>query len=110
MSKAFENLEPGLAGQRVDALRDRNEGTEVSPLELFFDLVYVFAITQLSHLLLEDLTWRGALQTGILTVAIWWAWIDTTWITNWFDPDRTPVKLMLIGLMGMGLVMSAAIP
>lgn len=110
MSKAFENLEPGLAGQRVEALRDRDEGTEVSPLELFFDLVYVFAITQLSHLLLEDLTWRGALQTGILTVAVWWAWIDTTWITNWFDPDRTPVKLMLLSLMGMGLLMSAAIP
>jgi low temperature requirement protein LtrA len=110
VSATFENLKPGLEGQRVDALRDRDEGTEVSPLELFFDLVYVFAITQLSHLLLEDLSWRGALQTGILTVAVWWAWIDTTWITNWFDPDRLPIKLMLIGLMGMALVMAAAIP
>ncbi|MGH2958031.1 MAG: low temperature requirement protein A [Solirubrobacterales bacterium] len=110
MNVALQNLKPGLEGQRVDALRDREEGTEVSTLELFFDLVYVFAITQLSHLLLEDLTWRGALQTGILTVAIWWVWIDTTWITNWFDPHRLPVRLMLIGLMGMSLVMSAAIP
>lgn len=110
MSATFEDLKPGLEGQRIHALRDREEGTEVSTLELFFDLVYVFAITQLSYLLLEDLTWRGALQTGILTVAIWWAWIDTTWITNWFDPHRLPVRLMLIGLMGMSLVMSAAIP
>lgn len=110
MSSAFEKLEPGLAGQRFDALRDREEGTEVSTLELFFDLVYVFAITQLSHLLLEDLTWRGALQAGILTTAIWWVWIDTTWITNWFEPHRLPVRLMLIGLMAMSLVMSAAIP
>jgi low temperature requirement protein LtrA len=110
VSATFDDLKPGLEGQRIHALRDREEGTEVSTLELFFDLVYVFAITQLSYLLLEDLTWRGALQTGILTVAIWWAWIDTTWITNWFDPHRLPVRLMLIGLMGMSLVMSAAIP
>jgi low temperature requirement protein LtrA len=105
-----ERLEKGLGGQRVDALRDRSEGTEVSTLELFFDLVYVFAITQISHLLLDDLTWRGALNAAIITLAIWWVWIDTTWITNWFDPTKTPVKLMLIGLMGMSLVMSAAIP
>lgn len=110
MNAAFADLKPGLEGQRINALRDREEGTEVSTLELFFDLVYVFAITQLSHLLLEDLTWRGALQTGILTLAIWWVWIDTTWITNWFDPHRLPVRLMLIGLMGLSLVMSAAIP
>jgi low temperature requirement protein LtrA len=106
----FQDLESGLGGQRVDALRDREEGTEVSTLELFFDLVYVFAITQLSHLLLADLTWRGALQSAILTTAIWWVWIDTTWITNWFDPHRMPVRLMLIGLMAASLVMSAAIP
>jgi low temperature requirement protein LtrA len=109
VNQPFSNLEPGLAGQRIDALRDRAEGTEVSTLELFFDLVYVFAITQISHLLLEDISWRGALQAGIVTVAIWWVWIDTTWITNWFDPRKTPVRLMMIGLMGLSLVMSAAI-
>ncbi len=110
MSRAFENLEPGTGGQRVNALRNRADGTQVSTLELFFDLVYVFAISQISHLLLEHLTWRGALETAVITVAIWWAWIDTTWITNWFDPRKMPVRLMLIALMGMGLVMSAAIP
>ncbi|MBJ7459197.1 MAG: low temperature requirement protein A [Thermoleophilaceae bacterium] len=110
MTGRLENLEPGRSGQRIDALRDRNDGTEVSTLELFFDLVYVFAVAQLSHLLLEDLTWRGALQAAILTVAVWWVWIDTTWITNWFDPHRIPVRLMLIAMMCLSLVMSASIP
>lgn len=110
MSPYFDQLEPGTAGQRINALRDRSQGTQVSTLELFFDLVYVFAISQLSHLLLEHLTWRGALESAILSIAIWWAWIDTTWITNWFDPRKMPVRLMLITLMGLSLIMSAAIP
>lgn len=110
MTPQFQQLEPGTSGQRVDALRHREDGTDVSTLELFFDLVYVFAVSQVSHLLFEDLSWRGALEAGLITIAIWWAWIDTTWITNWFDPRKIPVRLMLIVLMGLSLVMSAAIP
>lgn len=110
MSRLLADLKPGIEGQRIDALRDREKGTQVSTLELFFDLVYVFAVSQISHLLLEHLTWRGALQTALITVAVWWAWIDTTWITNWFDPRKMPVRLMLIVLMGLSLIMSAAIP
>jgi low temperature requirement protein LtrA len=97
-------------GQRIDVLRSRDEGTEVTALELFFDLVYVFAITQLSHLLLAHLTWRGALETLLMTLAVWWAWIDTSWISNWFDPIKMPVRLMFIALMLLSLLMSAAIP
>src|SRR5918999_5179658 len=92
-------------------LRDRDGGeARVTPLELFFDLVYVFAITQLSHRLLEHLTYVGALETLFLLFAVWWAWIYTTWIANWFDPERPPVRLMLIAVMLASLVMSAAIP
>jgi low temperature requirement protein LtrA len=99
------------AGQRFHLLRDRDAGdTSVSNIELFFDLVYVFAVTQLSHALLKDLTWRGTLQCAILTLAVWWAWIDTSWITNWFDPTTLPVRVMLIVLMFLSLLMSAAIP
>ena len=69
-------------------LRERVEGGEqkTTALELFFDLVFVFAITQLSHLLVEHLTWEGAAQTLFLLLVVWWAWIYTTWMTNWFDP------------------------
>lgn len=91
-------------------LRTREEGTEVTALELFFDLVYVFAITQLSHTLLERLTWRGALESLIMLLAVWWAWIDTSWISNSFDPLKMPIRWMIITLMLLSLLMSAAIP
>ena len=79
-------------------------------MELFFDLVFVFAITQLSHRLLEHLTLLGALETLVLFLAIWWVWIYTSWTTNWLDPERGNVRLMLIVLMTGGLVMSSAVP
>ena len=97
---------------RINHLRPRggHESGRVTNVELFFDLVFVFAVTQLSHGLLEHLTPLGAMQIGILMLAVWWAWIDTTWITNWLDPDRTAVRLMLFGLMLAGLVLAASIP
>ncbi len=79
-------------------------------VELFFDLVFVFAITQISHMLLGDLTWAGAAKAALLLAAVWWGWIYTTWITNWLDPERAPVQIALFVLMAAGLVMSAAIP
>ena len=92
-------------------LRDDGDGDHrVTPLELFFDLVYVFAITQLSHLLLEHLDVHGALQTGMLLLAVWWAWIYTAWTTNWLDPNQRPVRLMLIGVMAASLIVSAVLP
>ncbi|MEW9533252.1 low temperature requirement protein A [Microbispora sp. NPDC049125] len=91
-------------------LRSRAEGQRVTFTELFFDLVYVFAITQLSHLLLGHLSWHGAAQTLLLLLAVWWAWIYTAWHTNWFDPDRPTVRLVLVGVMLASLIMSAVIP
>lgn len=82
----------------------------VGYIELFFDLVFVFAITQLSHGLLEHLTWIGALQTAILFLAIWWAWIYTTWATNWINPDHGANRLVLGLAMIVSLVLSSTIP
>ena len=90
--------------------KDEQAGSQVRSVELFFDLVFVFAVTQLSHLLLVHLDLVGVLQTTILLMAVWWGWINTAWVTNWLDPDRTPVRLMLFVLMLTGLVMSAALP
>jgi low temperature requirement protein LtrA len=84
--------------------------SEVKSVELFFDLVFVFAITQLSHLLISHLSLVGALQTGLLLLAVWWVWIYTSWVTNWLDPDSLPVRLLLFVLMLAGLVLSASIP
>ncbi|MEU5607861.1 low temperature requirement protein A [Streptomyces sparsogenes] len=85
-------------------------GTPVTPFELFFDLVYVFAVTQLGHGLAEHFTVAGAAQTLLLLAAVWWAWMYTSWTTNWFHPDHVAVRLTLVGVMLASLVMAAAIP
>src|SRR5262245_39683201 len=95
---------------RQNHLRTRAGHARVTNVELFFDLVFVFAVTQLSHGLLEHLTPVGALQAAILLLAVWWTWIDTAWITNWLDPEKPAVRLMLFALMLAGLVLSASIP
>ena len=94
---------------RLLRARDGHEA-KVSFAELFFDLVYVFAVTQLSHHLLHDLTLLGALQTLLLWFAVWLGWQYTCWVTNWFDPDAMPIRFLLFAIMLVGLVMAAAIP
>jgi low temperature requirement protein LtrA len=97
---------------RWEALRARSDGTapRVTNMELFFDLVYVFAITQLSDFLFAHLSFRGALEGLILFGAVWWAWNYTAWATNWLDPESVPGAALMILLMAISLVMSAAIP
>jgi low temperature requirement protein LtrA len=89
----------------------RAPGSErvVSPLELFFDLVYVFAIGQLSHHLLGHVDLRTGAETAILALAVFYAWFMTAWGANWLDPERLPVRVLLVGLMFASLLMSVAI-
>ncbi len=82
----------------------------VSFVELFFDLVYVFAVTQLAHHLLNHLTVGGAIQTLILWLAVWLGWQYTCWVTNWFDPETPRIRNLLFAVMVAGLVMAASIP
>ena len=70
---------------RPTLLRDRSGVQRVTNIELFFDLVYVFAVTQLSHYLLGHSDLRGALQAGLLLGMVWLVWSYTTWVTNWLD-------------------------
>ena len=91
-------------------LRSRNSHARVTFVELFFDLVFVFAVTQLSHMLAEHLTLAGALQTLFLLLSVWWVWMYTCWFTNWIDPDKPSVRILMFLLMLAGLLMSAAIP
>jgi low temperature requirement protein LtrA len=90
--------------------RKGHEHARVTFVELFFDLVFVFAVTQLSHALLAHFSFLGALETLLLMMAVWWVWIYTSWITNWLDPERMPVRLMLFAIMAAGLILAAAIP
>ena len=99
------------AKARRSMLRNHGGGyAAVSHLELFFDLIFVFAVTQLSHFLLADLTLLGAFKSVLLFGAVWWSWMYTTWATNWIDPDRGANRIMLGGVMLGSLIMSAAIP
>jgi low temperature requirement protein LtrA len=82
----------------------------VTYVELFFDLVFVFAVTQISHTLLAHFTPSGILQVTLLFLAVWWVWVFTSWITNWLDPEQTPVRLLLFAMMLGGLVLSTSIP
>lgn len=84
--------------------------SRVTNVELFFDLVFVFAITQLSHTLLHHFSLHGAIQVTLLFLAVWWVWVYTTWVTNWLDPEQTPVRILLFALMLGGLVLSTTIP
>jgi low temperature requirement protein LtrA len=91
-------------------LRERGaQAGEVTPIELFFDLVYVLAVTQLTRHLVANLTLRGTLETAILLLAVWGAWIQIAWITNYFDLSSRPARLVLIGLMLASLVMSSSL-
>ena len=93
-------------------LRPRGAGTTqpTTTVELFFDLVYVLAVTQLSHQILDDLSVAGVARAAFLLLIVWWAWIYTTWMVNWFDPSSAAVRGVLTGVMLASLLMAAALP
>jgi low temperature requirement protein LtrA len=97
---------------RASHLRPRGDGAPVptTPVELFFDLVYVFAVTQLSHLILASLSLASIGRAAFLLLIVWWAWVYTTWMANWFDPGSTAVRSVLTGVMLASLLMAAALP
>jgi low temperature requirement protein LtrA len=90
--------------------RGAGEAQRATALELFYDLVFVFAITQVSHLLLDDLSWLGAGKAVLALLVVWWAWNYTAWVTNELDPDSIAVRMVLIWLMLLTLVLAIAIP
>jgi low temperature requirement protein LtrA len=102
----------GEVQHHAPLLRKRGEHAhaKVGYAELFFDLVFVFAITQLSHTLLSATGAMDAVRAGMLFLAVWWVWIYTGWVTNWIDPEHSATRLMLFALMAAGLVMSMSLP
>jgi low temperature requirement protein LtrA len=87
-----------------------NQHSRVTYAELLFDLVFVFAVTQVSHTLLAHFTPLGAIQTTLLLLSVWWVWVYTSWVTNWLNPELTPVRVLLFLLMLGALVLSTSIP
>jgi len=89
---------------------DRRRSHPTTTVELFFDLVFVFAVTQLSHLVLAELSVAGVARAAFLLLVVWWAWIYTTWMVNWFDPASAVVKAVLVAVMLASLLMAASLP
>jgi low temperature requirement protein LtrA len=93
------------------AIRRRLAGVRgQTNVEIFFDLVYAFAITQISVYLLVHPTIDGALQAALLLVMVWLVWFYTAFMTNWLNPNHPSVRLVLMMLMAASLVMSAGLP
>lgn len=96
---------------RPPALRQRDgHHARVTYEELFFDLVYVFAVTQLSHHLLHHLDLIGVMQTLVLWFAVWLGWQYACWVSNWFDPEAPRIRSLLFVTMLLALLMSSSIP
>src|ERR1700694_1910638 len=87
-----------------------NQHSRVTYAELFFGLVFAFAVTQISHTLPGWSTPLGASQTTLLFVSVWWVWVYTSWVTNWLNPELTPVRVLLFLMMLGGLVFYTSIP
>jgi low temperature requirement protein LtrA len=90
--------------------RAPGEAQRTTNLELFYDLVFVFAVTQVSHLLLANLTVTGAAKSALVLLVVWWAWNYTTWVTNELHPDSDAVRLLLLGIMLASLLLAVSIP
>jgi len=82
----------------------------VTPLELFFDLVFVFAVTQVTSFLSHSPTWGGLLRGLLLLGALWWAWGAYAWLTNTLDPEEGAVRLAVLAAIAAMLVVSLAAP
>jgi low temperature requirement protein LtrA len=96
--------------QATDLLRDPAAPRPISYIELFFDLAFVYALTQLNRSLTDDLTVPGGLRALLLLAALWWVWTVTAWSTDWFDPDHPFVRGLLTWVMFGSLVLAAAAP
>jgi low temperature requirement protein LtrA len=88
----------------------RREGERVTPLELFFDLVFVLAITQCTALMAHHPTWSGIAQGLLVLGVVWWAWVGYAWLTSVIDPEEGAVRLLIFAAMAALLVASLCIP
>src|SRR5918995_272188 len=82
----------------------------VTPLELFFDLVFVFGITQVTTLMSDDPTWQGLGRGLLVLAALWWAWTGYAWLTNTLEPEEGLVRAGMFVSMAAMLVVALAVP
>jgi low temperature requirement protein LtrA len=98
----------GTRGPRFSAVL--REGERVTPLELFFDLVFVLAITQCTALMSADPTWSGLAQGILVLGVLWWSWGAYSWLTSVVDPEEGAVRFAMFGAIAAFLIVSIAVP
>jgi low temperature requirement protein LtrA len=86
------------------------EEERVTPLELFFDLVFVFAITQVTALIADNTSWEGLGQGMLVLAAIWWTWAAYSWLTNTIDPDEDLARIAMFAAMTAMFIVALAVP
>lgn len=88
----------------------RNDSGSVGKLELFFDLVFVYAMSQVTELILAGVSWRGFVRGALGLLAVWWAWVCFAWLTNTFTTTRVPTRCLVIAAMAAMLLAASALP
>jgi low temperature requirement protein LtrA len=94
----------------AEHVHEPSEEHEVTPLELFFDLVFVFAMTQVTSRLADNPSWGGVLRGMLVLAALWWAWEAYAWLTSTLDVDEGAVRLAMLAATGAMLVVALAVP
>jgi low temperature requirement protein LtrA len=107
-SPAANEEQPHHHAPRLSAVR--REGERVTPLELFFDLVFVLAITECTSLMSHDPTWSGLAQGLLVLGVLWWAWAGYAWLTSVIDPEAGPVRLVFFAAMASMLIAAICVP
>src|SRR5438046_5879835 len=108
MSPMMNTAVPRPEGVPDDEPVAQHERDTVVPLELFFDLVFVFAFTQVTTLLTNDPTWGGVLRALLLLSVLWWAWSAYAWLTNTLDPEEGSVRMAVFAAIAAMLIASLA--
>ncbi len=94
----------------VEESTEAEEERKTSYIELFFDLVFVFAFTQVTALILEDTSPQGFLRSALVLAMVWWAWSAYTWMTNAIDVDNSVTRLIMFAAMAAGFFMALSVP
>src|SRR5919108_5811567 len=99
---------PGTRAPRLSATL--REGERVMPLELFFDLVFVLAITQCTALMADHPTWEGLAQGVLVLGVLWWSWTGYAWLTSVVDPEEGAVRIAMFAAMAALLIVALCVP
>jgi low temperature requirement protein LtrA len=88
----------------------RGDDERVTPLELFFDLIFVLAITQCTALMAHENSWQGLVRGMLVLGVLWWAWVGYAWLTSVIDPEEGAVRIVMFAAMAALLVCALCVP